>query len=418
MMHPRSNQSTILITTLIFLTAVPFSHAAALKDLPENIQSILKKTAQVYRTAETYQDQGSFAFTFNIGDIEITKRTPLILSYERPDKAAIRGFGATIVTDGKQKLVALSLMNQFKIVEAPTTVEPDEMFELLMLILETDPMYITSLGMLTAEDPIAFLIDDASTISKGDDAEVDDKTCHVLTMSNSEHASKVYIDQESGLVLRRTLEGAGPGSLPGAQQMSEKSSADTVFTGAKVNGKISGNTFALVPPGEEAKVPEFPFEAQFRQMNAPSPIVGKPAPDFDLKTVTGEKLKLSDHKGKVVVLDFWATWCAPCIQAMPDMQSTYEKFKGKDVAVIGMNQDQGGPRDQVKKVVDSRGVTFPQTLDPNGSASQAYGVTAFPTVILVDKQGKIAQVHQGHAPGFKFTLAKEIKKLAAGKSLQ
>ncbi len=114
---------------------------------------------------------------------------------------------------------------------------------------------------------------------------------------------------------------------------------------------------------------------------------GDQAPDFQLTTLEGETVKLSDYKGQGVFLNFWASYCPPCKEEMPYMQSHYEVFKDKGVVILAINI--GEPKHVVESFVSENGFTFPILLDPNQEVVNSYGVVAIPVSFLIDENGKV-----------------------------
>jgi len=114
-----------------------------------------------------------------------------------------------------------------------------------------------------------------------------------------------------------------------------------------------------------------------------------PAPDFTLEDMDAKKYSLKDYRGKVILLNFWATWCPPCRREMPSMERLNKKFKGKDFAVLAVNQMEGV--DPVFAFTGGLEVdpTFPIVFDKDSSVSRAYGVMGLPTTYLIDKKGNV-----------------------------
>jgi peroxiredoxin/YHS domain-containing protein len=119
------------------------------------------------------------------------------------------------------------------------------------------------------------------------------------------------------------------------------------------------------------------------------PSLPRPAPVFALKDLAGNPLSNESLKGKVVVLDFWATWCAPCRKSMPELQALHRKYADRGFAVVGISIDEGGPA-KVRKFVASKKFTYPIALDSEQSPAWAsYRVKAVPAAFLIDRGGRI-----------------------------
>ena len=109
--------------------------------------------------------------------------------------------------------------------------------------------------------------------------------------------------------------------------------------------------------------------------------------EFSLKTLTGETQSLSSFQGKVVFLNFWATWCGPCRIEMPSMEALYDRYKEKGLEILAVNCGEG-QRDVLTFMRDN-GLSFPALLDGDGRVSNSYGIQAIPTSFIIDREGKI-----------------------------
>ncbi|MCS7024766.1 MAG: TlpA family protein disulfide reductase [Bryobacteraceae bacterium] len=120
----------------------------------------------------------------------------------------------------------------------------------------------------------------------------------------------------------------------------------------------------------------------------------KPAPDFTLKDIHGRDVKLSDYKGKVVLLNFWATWCGPCKIEIPWFIDFEQRYKDRGFAVLGVSMDEDG-WDSVKPYLEARKVNYRVVIGNDQVADQYGGVSSLPTTFLLDQSGRIASVHVG-----------------------
>lgn len=127
------------------------------------------------------------------------------------------------------------------------------------------------------------------------------------------------------------------------------------------------------------------------------------APDFTLKAMTGEDITLSQYRGKIVLLDFWATWCGPCMQSIPELVRIQEKYKDKGLVVLGVSMDTLSQADdgQIQKFMRTFGINYPVMRD-NGKVSSIYygdSPAAIPTMHIINPEGKIIESIYGFSPG-------------------
>ncbi|MEO5719116.1 MAG: TlpA disulfide reductase family protein [Chthoniobacterales bacterium] len=132
------------------------------------------------------------------------------------------------------------------------------------------------------------------------------------------------------------------------------------------------------------------------------------APGWELKNLEGKPVKLSDFKGKVVVLNFWATWCPPCRREIPDLVALQKQYAGKGLVIVGVSLDEGGPA-TVTPFVKKMGINYPVVMGDQKTAAAYGGIEVVPTTFIIDKTGRIAAVRQGGAD--RATFEAEIKPL-------
>jgi peroxiredoxin len=135
------------------------------------------------------------------------------------------------------------------------------------------------------------------------------------------------------------------------------------------------------------------------------------APDFSWKDNNDEVIKLSDLKGKVVLLDFWATWCSPCRETILHVEAIYEKYKDKGVEVIGINMDESSKINAVVEFIKDNGMKYQVISDANGNVGSQYSVTSIPRFFIIDKKGNIDKMIIGYDPDMEIIIGTEIDKL-------
>ena len=140
--------------------------------------------------------------------------------------------------------------------------------------------------------------------------------------------------------------------------------------------------------------------------------IDKPSVDFELEDLNGNKVKLSDYKGQLVFLNFWATWCPPCREEMPDMEAIHQQYGDKGVVILGVSstqlelrggQDKEKARQQVKDYIDKEGFTFSIPIDSDNKAlieyNNIYPITGIPTTFMIDREGIIRYARPGAFQG-------------------
>ena len=150
-----------------------------------------------------------------------------------------------------------------------------------------------------------------------------------------------------------------------------------------------------------------------RQPGTESPLVGKPAPDFTLDLLDGEKFHLADAKGTVVILDFWATWCGPCLQAMPQVEAVAEEFKARGVKLVAVNLEEG-PK-TIQSMMERHKLKMTVALDRDGAAAMKYQANAIPQTVIIDKEGNVARLYVGGGPKLGDSLREALEEVITGK---
>lgn len=137
--------------------------------------------------------------------------------------------------------------------------------------------------------------------------------------------------------------------------------------------------------------------------------LNKPAPDFTLKSMSGENVKLSELRGNVVMINFWASWCGPCRQEMPLLDEFYKKYSKLGFVLLGVNveEDSSKAANYLKEVP----VSFPILYDNTNEVSKMYDIDAMPSTVLVDRNGNMRFLHRGYKPGDENEYKKLMKKL-------
>jgi thiol-disulfide isomerase/thioredoxin len=411
---------------------------------------LLEEVAQAYKALPSYSDQGEFGLSIAIGGQPRKQSLPMKLIFVRPNKLKFDAGQVTITSDGKTLTTSVVPLKRYTKADAPKQITMDSFKEgplgAILFGGPSGPPMMVLLNLLTAVDPAATLSELGGTLKLGVSADAKkpvapgrpvsptllidfdgDRPDILLTV---DPATKLL----SGIDLKfdpETLAKSGPGGQP---IEIEKFG----WTSGLVSTKpVKDEEFAFVAPAGSALVDALiPKQEEKASDDAK---LGKPAPDFTLTVLDGpgktRTITKAELKGKVVVIDFWATWCGPCLMELPEIQKLIEGFaasKKNDVLVVALSQDSeptelAEVRKLVEKTLSEKKITLTGSpvgqiaLDPSNSIGNAFEVQGFPTLVILDQKGVVQSVHVGFNPNasepLHKTLAKEIDTLLDGKSL-
>ena len=303
-------------------------------------------------------------------------------------------------------------------------------------------MMLVVLNLLVGDDPGKALLDLGDKLTVVDDRPLDGKTCQVLKLASDGGGLAFYllIDPETKLLRAIDLT-FDPKALADAFPDGHSIKIETFrWSAGPVTTKPAADTaFAFEPPEGFSRIdalvdPDAPVADDGEPKFKIQSLVDKPAPDFTLTLLDGEgktkTVSRADLAGKVVLIDFWATWCGPCLKELPQIQTLIEGYARdkKDVLVVALSQD-NDPKEpaavrkvieetlEKQKIVLSVDPVGKVGLDPSNSVGEAFQVEGFPTVVLLDGKGVVRSAHVGYSEEVGKVLGREIDALLAGKPI-
>jgi len=142
---------------------------------------------------------------------------------------------------------------------------------------------------------------------------------------------------------------------------------------------------------------------------APAAVPQSAAPDFTLRSMDGKNLRLQEQRGRVVMINFWATWCAPCRQEMPHLAKLYDKYRASGFELLAVNVDE----EQAKAtgLAQQLKLKFPVLFDGDKKVAGLYDLKAMPSTVLIDRDGRVRHVHRGYRDGYEITYDQQIRDL-------
>ena len=142
---------------------------------------------------------------------------------------------------------------------------------------------------------------------------------------------------------------------------------------------------------------------------ASTSLLGQPAPDFALRSFEDRNVRLSEHLGEVVVINFWATWCGPCRQEMPLLDEIYIKYRRAGLVLFSINLDED--RERAVEMAQTLKVSYPVLFDERKDASKSYQVSAMPVTVLIGRDGVVRYISEGYKPGYEKRYTEKLREL-------
>lgn len=278
------------------------------------------------------------------------------------------------------------------------------------------PMQDPALALAAAEDPVAWLSEFGEEIGVGAAQQIEGKSYPVLRVVLRKYKNEMLLvlDPQTHLIrrmmvdLKPVLGAQGRGDLTAARYTVD-------YARCQVDGAVKEEVFAWGPPAgakdlalAAARAKEMAADGE----SAASALVGQAAPDFTLEDLEGQRVSLAKLKGSVVVLDFWASWCGPCVAALPRLDKIRQEYAGRGLKVYAVNLKEG--RDQARKFMSDKNLRLPVLLDVEGAVAKLYGVEGIPTTVIIGKDGVVKKVVVGNNPAAEAGVRELIAGLLAG----
>jgi len=402
----------LAVAAVVLFSCCSLAHSA---EQSNEAEEVLRKTAKAYEALQTYRDVTTLIVDVTERETQQRTESRYSLAVERPDKLALvldKGdTGITLVSDGKKLYTYVPMLKQYTVEEAPgsldellkgRTKEPD------LVMMAAGAVRILPFFGSAGYETVMSDVEEAEFA--GEDTLQGTKTRRLI-LRQKEADIDLWVDAENSL-LRRVRIDMGKAIKSQKELMPEftlmKFVVEETHRQIRVGDPIPPDTFVFRPP-EGAQ--------QTMSLTGPpeSPLVGKKAPEFTLEGLKeGTSLHLADYRGKVVILDFWASWCAPCRLEMPILQTVYDKYKEKGVVLIGANV--GEDRATARAFLGKNNYRFLVGLDARGEVDRAYGAPGLPHLVIIDRQGVIQADHIGFMRGLEKELERTLDRILAAPS--
>lgn len=411
-----------LLHAAVLLSMIAIIMTAPMTRADEDAATILAKTGAFYA------EQNALAADFEVklemppqfSDMGQLPTFNIVYWFQAPNNVAFiatgPGEGSPFIQDGKQLYSPLPMMNSYILRDA-ATVEglvggtESEFLQMpgasALLGLGTEAGTPGSLRSATAVELIA-------------EEQVDGIDCYRLAVTGEEINGEIWVAKgEQPWVLRIIRPAPDPADAPAADGIKMIQPGTNISISNWRTEPEFGDVFDINPPADMTSRATVPSMEEM-MANAGAPMgdhggshstVDTAAPAIKLQPLDGEALDLASLKGKVVVLDFWATWCKPCVMALPVVTQVTTELADQGVVFYAVNQRES--EDVVRKFLADKGLDMAVAMDPKGNAGRAFGVDGIPHSVLIDKKGMIRKVHVGFGPGMDQLLKTEIEELLA-----
>lgn len=392
-----------MTATLRSLLAAVVVLALASVALADEAGDALKaKVLDAYAKAKTYQSTVLFEMTHKEGRIRVTQAADYKIAFDREaGKIKIDNPTLLVVNDGKT-----IRMKSDEVAKHHLEIAIPKPFDYAALTREIP--FLKSLAQpdlifLLAADPVAAFAGtkDTTFTAVAPDA-ADPRKRPGLRIANADNTILVRLDPATNLITAASMDVPLPPDEDADKAQSGTLSYDIKIE--KYNTPLDADTFAFDAAGSSAETSLEDY------VDSTNPLLDKPAPELELTTIDGKPFLLSSVKAQVIVLDFWATWCPPCVAGLPKLQHVAEwaRRENKSVAFFAVNQQE--TPDRVKAFITKTGLTLPVLMDPESNAGNAYKVKNLPQTVVINR-GVVIKVTTGLPPDEEQKLTAKIEML-------
>ncbi|MBA4148909.1 MAG: redoxin domain-containing protein [Verrucomicrobia bacterium] len=359
----------------------------AAKELLQNVQ-------QAYNNLKAAELSGQVSVNIDAASMQEKTNQQFTSSFQAPNKFRHDAEGAlTVGSNGDKAYVFNETANSYAWLDTPD--EKGSMQELPAVIPQILQTQNPSLLFALSTNSVQEVAESFGRVKKLEDEKIGGKAYPGLEFTSEENRGRMVmrVDPETHLVRQFTIDFKSSLEESGATDVK---AANVVVDYSRINTQqnFAENHFAWTPPKDAMDLRE--AAGAQRPTEAKQTMTGKVAPDFTLPDLDGKKVSLADMKGQVVVLDFWATWCPPCVKSLPIVAQVYQENKDKQVKVFAVNLRED--KQKVEAFLDKQNLDIPVLLDKDGSIAKLYNVEAIPQTVVIGPDGRIQSVSVGAGP--------------------
>ena len=357
--------------------------------MPEGVapkaKELLESVGHAYGDCSSYQFEGASAMAMSAQEVHQNVAVPFRLAAVKPSKVRAEIMNPQMsyvtVSDGSETWAYVPQIGQYTRKQAVPLGDAATNAQLGAMLASGTPIqrYLSPTDGLLA----ARLLGDSKVKVNGSTV-----MCHVVQAQyqapdNGQvqmSPNTFWIDPATHLVVRDSLQM----KMTNQNGMPVRLDAVTTYRIARINQPVADSLFTFTPPASAKLVDQIDVPGATEPA---SPLVGHPAEEIALNDLAGRAQKLSGLKGRVVLLDFWATWCGPCRRELPTIVKLHKELTAQGLSVVAVNV--GEDAGTVKQFLASNKYELPVWLDPNHEAASAYGAQGIPTLVVIDRNGTV-----------------------------
>jgi len=381
----------LLTVGTAFPTAGQSTDANVSAELDAQAERVLRDLADRFRQTDTVQVEAVLEVTTRSGDQSRQMTNRFQFAVERPDHFAMRLIegqrGGNIIADGEEVLIEVPAYQQHMVRDQPASLD-----ELLNsdLVANLSGGIGTFIGTFMSANPYDRFIQGLDAGRYIGKTTVEGREYHQLRLRKGEETFDMWVAAGDEPIIRRIVPDTSGVQQSGPDGQPISIDVAIAFEDWQFGGDIPDDRFAFEVPKHE--------------------LVDTEAPGFELEQLGGQTVSLAQHRGEhVVILDFWATWCGPCIQAMPIIESVAERFHDQGVRLYAVNLQEGPQK--IHGFLEQHGLDVNVLLDRQGQVGQKYGASSIPMTVIIGKDGKVKSVHVGFSPTLENDLAEELEQI-------
>lgn len=383
-------------------------------EVSAEVRSLLDKVRDAYKNVKTLKVAGTITSDIDINEQQINEQAQFDAIYQSPLKFRHRllersqPVAANAQAEWKESMVVGGTgaklyvykpqYSYYYLADAPAERTPTAKY-LGMTVAPLLEQQNLSLEMALCGDASAELLANIDKIEKVDDVTIGTAACPAVRITVEKQATITVAFDPTTSLIRRVVFDRKAYAEARKQQDVKKVLVTVDYTTTETSAEIPADAFAWTPPVGARDVTGLADAgaaddaAEPAAAGGPTKLIGQPAADFDLKTLDGKSVKLSDLKGSVVLLDFWATWCGPCRQSLPHLDEIYKELGPNGLKAYAI--DLREKPDVVQRFVDKTKLGIPVLLDTDGKVAKSFGVGGIPQTVVVGKDGIIKAVVVG-----------------------